>query len=303
MPIVEVNQVPTQKVPPHVHPLTRYPGARRIYCRDNNTRQIYDLGNGQLYKFRPHKKGIYESDIHALIQGTTDIPIPTIYHEWVTVEGGHGGAGGGGVLVHHMVMEKIEGDPLYKVWVHLNRAGKERLVRQFVDYLNELRRITSPIIRSFEGGPLHDEHGVLFGRRNTAQGPFSDNQSLWLALSSDLQHSPSRTIQQALIDLRSIMPHGFPATLTHADLHQGNILVRNGNIVAIIDLEEAGFFPSWMEYVQYHPASNAPEFEFENLVARGMKAFPIARRFIAILDALRSEDPASVEWALRQLRR
>ena len=303
MPRVAVDQTPTQKVPPSVHPLTRYPRARRIYCRDNNTRQIFDLGNGQLYKFRPHKRGVYESDIHALIQATTNIPIPTIYYEWVTVEGGRGGVSDGGVHVHHMVMEKIEGDPLYKVWVHLNRAGKERLVLQFVDYLHELRRITSPIIRSFEGGALHDEHGDLFGRRNTAQGPFSDNQSLWIALISDLQYSPSRTMQQALIDLRSIMPHGLPAVLTHADLHQGNILVRNGNIVAIIDWEGAGFFPSWMEYVRYHPTSNAPEFEFENLVARGMKAYPVARRFMIILNALRSSDPGSVEWALEQLRR
>ncbi|PWW74177.1 kinase-like protein, partial [Tuber magnatum] len=246
-----------------------------------NSRQIFDLGNGKLYKFRPHKSGVYESDIHALIKATTNIPIPTIYHEWVTADRG-------GSRVHHMVMEKVEGEPLHKVWVHLDRAGKERLALQFSDCLDELRRITSPVIRSFEGGPLHDEHGVLFDRRNTAQGPFPDHQSLWLALTSQLQNSPSSTIQQALIALRSIMPQGFPAVLTHADLHQGNILVRHGRIAAIIDWEGAGFFPSWLEYVRYHPTSGAPEFEFENLVVRGMKAYPVARRFMAILDALRS---------------
>ncbi|KAG0640156.1 kinase-like domain-containing protein [Tuber brumale] len=300
---VAVDQVPTQKVPPQVHPLRHYPEARRIYCRDNNTRQIFDLGNGKLYKFRPHKRGVYESDIHALIRGTTRIPIPIIYNEWVTAEGDDEHGGNGGALVHHMVMEKIEGDPLHKVWVHLNREAKERLVRQFMDYLDELRRITSPIIRSFDGGPLYDEHGVLFEERNTAQGPFSNNQSLWEALTSHLQHSPSRTMHKALIDLRSIMPNGFPAVLTHADLHQGNILVRHGNIAAIIDWEGAGFFPSWLEYVRYHPTCNAPEFEFENLVARGMRAYPVARRFVAILDALRSPEPEAVEWAVRQLRR
>ena len=81
MPRVTVDQIPTQKVPPPAHPLTRYPGARGIYCRGNNTRQIFDLGNGQLHKFCSHTRGMYESHIDALTQATTipiPIPIPTI---------------------------------------------------------------------------------------------------------------------------------------------------------------------------------------------------------------------------------
>ncbi|RPB03152.1 kinase-like protein [Choiromyces venosus 120613-1] len=300
MPRVTVQIVPTQKIPPRVHPLKRYPKACRIYSRNNHTRQIYDLGNGQLYKFRPHKRGIYESDIHTLIQSITDIPIPTIYYEWVTVE--DDGRGGGGVPTHHMIMEKVVGEPLYKVWVHMDQKSKERLAFQFANYINELRRISRPAICSFDGGPLHDEHGVLFDQKNTAQGPFPDNQSLWVALTSHLHHTHSRTIRQALLDLSTIMPQGLPAVLTHADLHQGNILVHNGNIAGIIDWEGAGFFPSWMEYVRYYPVRSTSEFEFENLVIRHMKAYPAARRFKDILDALRASDPGSVEWAVRELR-
>ncbi|RPA90885.1 hypothetical protein L873DRAFT_1624718, partial [Choiromyces venosus 120613-1] len=150
----------------------------------------------------------------------------------------------------HMVMEKIEGEPLSKVYAQLNPIRKGRLVLQLTNYLGELRRITSLSLHSFAGGPLYDEYGILFGQRRSSGGPFFDDQSLWLALTSQLQQNPSDTIQQALIELRSIMPQTLPAVLTHTDLHKGNILVRNGHIVAIIDWEGAGFFPNWMEYVR-----------------------------------------------------
>ncbi|RPA96870.1 hypothetical protein L873DRAFT_1692733 [Choiromyces venosus 120613-1] len=280
-----------------------YPGARLIYSRSHGACQIFDLGNGHLYKFRPHRDGAYESDIHALIQSATTIPIPTIFYEWVTVEDGDRGGGGRNVHVHHMVMEKIKGQPLHRVWGSLNPINKGTIVLQLTTYLDELRRITSPNISSFNGRAIQDEHGLLFERENTSGGPFPDNQSLWTAMTAHIRHSPSRTIQKAVINLRAIMPDGFPAVLTHADLHQGNIMIHEGNIAAIIDWEGAGFFPSWMEYVRYHPVSNAPELEFDNLVVQGMEAYPVAKRFMAILNALRGSDREMVEWAIRQLRR
>ncbi|RPA96871.1 hypothetical protein L873DRAFT_1810599 [Choiromyces venosus 120613-1] len=297
MPLAALDLVPTKRIPPVVHPLTLFPKARLIYHCDNGIRQIYDLGNGLLYKFRPHRLAVYESDIHALIKRTTTIPVPDIYYEWVTVEGGHGGdgcgtSGGSGVAeyVHHMVMEKIEGEPLTVAWKHLDKMGKENLVLQFTNCLNELRTITSPSIRSVNGGPLYDELGALFDRKNTSQGPFTDNESLWLAMTSHLRDNPSSGLQQILIELSLLMPQSFPAVLTHSDLHQGNILVRNGRMAAIIDWEGAGFFPSWMEYVQYHPIVDAPELEFEHMVVKSMQAYPIAREFMAVIDGLRALD-------------
>ncbi|PWW74182.1 kinase-like protein [Tuber magnatum] len=284
----------TVKAPPDVHPLERYPRARLIYKREDNSCQVWDLGNGKLYKFRPHRRGLYESDIHALIQRSTSIPIPTIYREWVSA--GRGGS------VHHMIMQKIEGEPLYKAYTHLSKSEKGRLAVQLGDYLNQLHGIRSSSIRSVGGGPLHDEHGFLFYQRNAAHGPFSDDQSFWLALTSHLRRSKSRTMQKALAQLRHLMPHTLPAVLTHTDLHQGNILVRNGNIAAIIDWEGAGFFPRWMEYVRYHPLDDSRLFEFENAVVRRMRPYPVARRFKMILDALGSSDLRGVEWGLRELK-
>lgn len=57
------------------------------------------------------------------------------------------------------------------------------------------------------------------------------------------------------------------------------------------------FFQSWIEYVRYHLAGDAPDFEFENLVERGMEAYPVTGRFMTILDVLLSSDPGTVEWA------
>jgi len=297
MPANAPPQNPTIRTPPSVHPLKRYPQAKKIYSRDRgrNFCELWDLGNGKLYKFLAHKRGVYESDIHALIQRSTTIPVPIIYREWVS-------AGNDGGRVHHLIMQKIDGDPLYKVWARLRGSEKGRIVAQLVDYLSQLRTITSSSIRSVGRGPLYDEHGFLFHERNTSHGPFSDDESFWLALTSHLRQSRSRTMQKALAELRSMMPHALPAVLTHADLHQGNILVRNGNIAAIIDWEGSGFFPRWAEHVLYYPRDNSRAFEFDNAVMRRMKSYPVARKFKMILDALDSSDLRIVEWALKELK-
>jgi len=290
-------QNPTKRTPPSVHPLKRYPQAKKVYSRPGgrNPCELWDLGNGKLYKFLAHKRGVYESDIHALIQRSTSIPVPTIYREWVS-------AGNDGARVHHIIMQKIDGEPLYKVWGRLRSSEKEKLVSQLSDYMNQLRGVTSSSIRSVTGGPLYDEHGFFFNQRNASHGPFTDDESLWRELTSHLRHTRSRTIQKALAQLRSMMPHSLPAVLTHADLHTGNILVRNGSIAAIIDWEGAGFFPRWTEYVLYYPRDNSRAYEFDNAVVRRMRPYPVARKFKLLLDALGSSDLRIVEFALKELK-
>ena len=70
MPANALSQNPTITTPPSVHPLKRYPEAKKIYSWDSgrNFCQLWDLSNGKLSKFLAHKCGIYESDIHFLIQ-------------------------------------------------------------------------------------------------------------------------------------------------------------------------------------------------------------------------------------------
>lgn len=47
-------------------------------------------------------------------------------------------------------------------------------------------------------------------------------------------------------------------------------------------------------YFGYHPTSNAPGLGSKNLVVRGVRAYPVTRRFLIILDVLRSSDPGTV---------
>ncbi|RPA97787.1 hypothetical protein L873DRAFT_1636760, partial [Choiromyces venosus 120613-1] len=241
-------------------------------------REIYDLGNGHLYKSRPHDYSVSESEIHDLIKSATNIPIPTIYYEWVTLEG-DGSDDPGGVRIHHTIMDNIEGEALHEVWPHLNSQDKERLVSQFTDYLNELRTVTSPSVISVHGGPLPGEQRILFDRGYVAQGPLSDEDSLWLAMTHHVRHSPSNTVQQALIDLRAIMPDCLPAVLTHMDLRTSNILVRDGDIVGIVSWEHAAFYPRWMEDVKFRYMRCDPELEFVNAVVNRMQADPAAIKF------------------------
>ncbi|RPA97786.1 kinase-like protein [Choiromyces venosus 120613-1] len=300
-PRARIIQSPTRRVPPPVHPLRHHAVIIRTHSSEDCTRQLFDLGNGRLYKLRPHKHGVFESDIHDLIRSATNIPIPTIYYEWVTTEGSNS-SGRGGVHVHHMIMEKVQGEALHNVWPYLNPQDKGRLVSQLINYLNELHRITSPSVCAYNGGPLANDQGFLFDRGYVTQGPLSDEDSIWLAMTHHLQHSPSNTVQQTLINLRAIMPDCLPAVLAHMDLRTSNILVRGGNIVGIVGWEHAAFYPRWMEDVKFRYMRSDPELEFVAAVANCMTAYPAAIRFMGILTALRSTNPQMVDLAIAELR-
>ncbi|KAH8725719.1 hypothetical protein GQ44DRAFT_726809 [Phaeosphaeriaceae sp. PMI808] len=44
---------------------------------------------------------------------------------------------------------------------------------------------------------------------------------------------------------------------THGDLHQGNIMVKDGKITGLIDLELAGWYPEYWDYVKFCYSSGA----------------------------------------------
>ncbi len=42
----------------------------------------------------------------------------------------------------------------------------------------------------------------------------------------------------------------YEIVLTHGDMHPSNIIVRDGCIVALIDWENAGFYPEYFELIK-----------------------------------------------------
>lgn len=50
------------------------------------------------------------------------------------------------------------------------------------------------------------------------------------------------------------MPSGLPFAFSNSDVHEGNVMIKDGNFAGLIDWELAGFYPSWWEYINSSPS-------------------------------------------------
>jgi aminoglycoside phosphotransferase (APT) family kinase protein len=49
--------------------------------------------------------------------------------------------------------------------------------------------------------------------------------------------------------LKKRLPKCAPYVLTHCDLNLGNVIVKDGQFVGLLDWELAAYYPIWYEYV------------------------------------------------------
>jgi len=125
-----------------------------------------------------------------------------------------------------------------------------------VDILKQLRQFTSPFPQKVNGDKL-DDTVILCGRRHpptcfkigfTEQEWLEDlSETIRAGLSVQNKTKDEELIEKKLQEIKDNFPSGAPYTLTHADLNLTNIIVKDDKIQAIIDWEQSGYFPWWVE--------------------------------------------------------
>lgn len=70
--------------------------------------------------------------------------------------------------------------------------------------------------------------------------------------------------------MRQNLQHGD--ALTHCDLNLGNIMVRHGKVVGILDWEYVVFFPIWYEYVSASFGFSDMDVEWKKLLRERLDA-------------------------------
>ncbi|KAL4934880.1 hypothetical protein BDV06DRAFT_208109 [Aspergillus oleicola] len=159
------------------------------------------------------------------------IPVPKVLHDWVDSNGRY-----------FVLQKRTQGQTLEQAWPSLTEHQKLAIADQVVEVRKHLRTLTSTSIQCVDQGPCYP--GLLFSDREP-HGPFHSDLELWEALCLTLQALP----QQALQNLKRCLPQCGPYVLTHCDLNLGNIMVRDGALVGILDWEFAAYYPVWYEYV------------------------------------------------------
>lgn len=151
-------------------------------------------------------------------------------------------------------METNDLDPIMGIAAELEKMPKptvdmsdeDPLVMDLRDSVNQLRALVAPsqAISGINNRPLL----VSRAGEKSLMGPFANQTEFKEALFRKV----SNLFKHRLPGLRRLAEPVFAKIhsiyFTHADLHHGNILVRDGRLVAILDWEHAGWYPEYWEH-------------------------------------------------------
>lgn len=153
-------------------------------------------------------------------------------------------------------MERIEGDMIGRGWVKRSEDSKAELLSQVAGIVREMRDLQpsqGTRLASVDGGSLFD---CRVPGSSLRFGPFDTVQDFHRHLLMGLDYSRLGPEIQELIRQNK----SWPLVFTHGDLSSLNLLVRGDDIVAIVDLETAGWYPSYWEYTSAYQVN--PQISF-----------------------------------------
>lgn len=146
-------------------------------------------------------------------------------------------------------MEYIQGESLESAWPSLQDEDKENVLAQLRDYMHQLHQVEGEFIGSVDRSVCNDQ---LFANREHDYGPYENEDAFRLGIGQSLRACDANSFTQIAINMVNAMPKTERIVLTHGDFVPRNILVREGNVVAIVDWEMAGFYPEYWEYAKAH---------------------------------------------------
>ncbi|CAK7210826.1 hypothetical protein SBRCBS47491_000909 [Sporothrix bragantina] len=132
-------------------------------------------------------------------------------------------------------MEYIEGQTLSQVWPGLTHEEKTAYARQFRGILETMRTVSPPSSLSKEG--------------ETFIGA-CDGTEIRDGRVYDTYTAPTPAVLLDAFTQRLTKQPLHRIVLTHGDLAPRNIMVRDGVIVALVDWEDAGWYPEYWEFVK-----------------------------------------------------
>ncbi|GES61684.1 kinase-like protein [Aspergillus terreus] len=222
-------------------------------------RGVWSIGSDVILKECPAEGPKNEAKTLEYLSNHPDISAPKLIRDWVDSDGRY-----------FVLQERIKGQTLEQAWPALSQSQKTAIADQVVQVRQKLRSLSSNSIRTVDHGPCY--LGLLFSDR-APHGPFDSDLELWNAISLMLHNPPIRSFpHRALENLKKHMPKCEPYVLTHCDLNLGNLIVRDGALVGILDWEFAAYYPIWYEYVSASWGWTEEDAEWKTLLQECMEA-------------------------------
>ncbi|CAI0646180.1 unnamed protein product [Colletotrichum noveboracense] len=192
---------------------------------------------GLYIKVKPYAS-LGEAHTLKFIHRQTSIPVPRVSCTFI-----HRGK-------TYIVMTRIDGNMACMGWVQRSEASKKQILDQLKDIVCQLRGIPSPSggagVSNVDGGPIWD------CRLPSKEfwGPFAAakdfHRELVQPLSLEADGGGHFADVNELLDFYRHWDDSL--VFTHGDLSSLNVLVRDDDVVGVIEWETAGWLPSYWEY-------------------------------------------------------
>jgi aminoglycoside phosphotransferase (APT) family kinase protein len=144
----------------------------------------------------------------------------------------------------YILMEYIEGEVLERAWPNLSSSERGLFISQLQSYVREMRQIAVPDgtrIGSVNGGPATDRRS----QGSVKGGPFESEADFNEWQIAQLQPH-TRSLHREIYSSMHKTDH--KVVFSHCDLGFHNILVRDGQAVAVIDWEDSGWYLEHWDY-------------------------------------------------------
>jgi serine/threonine protein kinase len=197
---------------------------------ENSLRRVVRIGD-MVVKLGPDLD-LVEAESMKFISEKTSIPVPKVLNTYEK----NG--------MKYIVMEYVKGKNLNNVWESMAPSVRETVIAELREYIRQMRQISPPEgvkIGSVTGGPAVDRRRLdaIYGGPFESEKDFNDWQLAQLNPNTQLANR----------DIYSSMHRtDHKIVFSHCDLAFHNVLVYDDHVSAIIDWEDAGWFPEHWEF-------------------------------------------------------
>jgi aminoglycoside phosphotransferase (APT) family kinase protein len=187
------------------------------------------ISGNRVVKSGPNLR-LHEAETLRFIAANTTIPVPKVHN--VRWENGR---------ITAITMDYIPGNRLDEAWDNMQPDQKLLVARELHQHVSQLRKLKGEYI-----GAVGRGKAVVGQYISLEGGPFDSEQLFNEFILSDIVRAAPDILRHyakfALGDNHEIV-------FTHSDLAPRNILVNEeGHITAILDWEDAGWYPEYWEY-------------------------------------------------------
>ncbi|GCB22393.1 hypothetical protein AAWM_05278 [Aspergillus awamori] len=234
------------------------------FIRGSRAGGVWSISTDFIFKGHPQFEEYLRNEIRALklLAAHPHIPAPKAVYDWVDQNGNY-----------FALQTRMDGETLESAWPSLSNDQKATIADQVADVCKQLQSITSPSIQGINGGACRLD--MVFDDGNL-HGPFHSDSEFRDAISRELSFPAFSNKTDKFMQR---FPECGPYVLTHGDLNISNIMVKDGQLMGIIDWEFAAYYPIWYEYLGIACDSIGKDAEWRELLRQRLDSHEDAKKF------------------------